>query len=102
MPTARKRILLVAGVASIAGFLFFGLGAGLLVLGAYASFGIANASYSGVDSALLYYPLEPLDRTDEFKPRLGRLNGLLMAGFAGMAIAGSLMPRSPRRIDLPT
>ena len=89
----RKRVMLIAGIVSIAGFLFFGLAAGLLVLAAYASFGIADASYSGADSALLYDTLEPLDRTDEFEPRLGRLNGLLMAGFAGMTIAGSLMVR---------
>ena len=89
----RKPILLVAGLVSVAGFLFFGLGAGLLVLVAYASFGIADASYSGADSALLYDTLEPLGRTDEFEPRLGRLNGLLMAAFAGMTVVGSLMVR---------
>jgi len=87
----RKRLLLFAGVVSIAGFLFFGLGAGLLVLVGYVGFGIADATYSGADSALLFDTLEPLERTDQFEPRLGRLNGLIMAGFAGMTIAGSLM-----------
>jgi MFS family permease len=87
----RKRLLLFAGVVSIAGFLFFGLGAGLLVLVGYIGFGMADATYSGADSALLFDTLEPLERTDEFEPRLGRLNGLIMAGFAGMTIAGSLM-----------
>ena len=87
----RKRLLLAAGAVSVAGFLFFGLGAGLLVLVGYIGFGIADAAYSGADSALLFDTLEPLERTDEFEPRLGRLNGLLMAGFAGMTIAGSLM-----------
>ena len=87
----RKPLLLAAGVMSISGFLFFGLGAGLLVLVGYVGFGIADASYSGADSALLYDTLEPLDRSDEFEPRLGRLNGLIMAGFAGMTVAGSLM-----------
>ena len=89
----RKRILLVAGFVSLAGFTLFGLGAGLVLLAAYAAFGITDAAFSGADSALLYDTLEPLDRTDEFEPRLGRLNGLLMAGFAGMTIAGSLMVR---------
>ena len=89
----RKRILLTASVVSLAGFTIFGLGAGLLLLAAYAAFGIADASYSGADSALLYDTLESLERSDQFEGRLGRLNGLLMAAFAGMTIAGSLLVR---------
>jgi len=76
----RKHVMLIIGLVSLA--------AGLLVLAAYASFSIADASYSGTDSALLY---DTFDRTDDFEPRLGRLNGLLMADFSGMTIAGSLM-----------
>jgi MFS family permease len=87
----RKRLLLVAGAVSVAGFLFFGLGTGLLVLVGYAAFGIADASYSGADSALLFDTLKPLERSNEFEPRLGRLNGLLMTGFAVMTVTGSLM-----------
>jgi MFS family permease len=89
----RKRLLLVTGLVSVASFLILDLGSSLLVLGAYAAFGIADATYFGADSALLYDTLKPLDRTDEFEPRLGRLNGIFMAGFAGMTITGSLMVR---------
>lgn len=89
----RKRLLLAAGAVSVVGFLFFGLGAGLLVLAGYAAFGIVEGTYSDADSALLFDTLEPLERTDEFESRLGRLNGLLMSGFAGLTIAGSLMAK---------
>jgi len=90
----RRRLLLAAGVIFMAGLLMFGLGTGLLMLIiAYAAFGVSDAAISGADSAMLYDSLQPLKRTDEFEPKLGRLNASLMGGFAAMTIAGSLMVR---------
>jgi len=90
----RRPVLLLAGVVGAAAMFTFGLGGGLIVLlAAYAGLGITDASFSGAESALLYDTLEPLERTDEFEPRLGRLNALIMAGFAGMTVTGSLMVR---------
>ena len=87
----RRRVLLGAGVVSIGCFLLFGLGAGVLLLAAYAAIGVVEASYSGADSAMLYDTLDSLDRSDEFEPRLGRLNGSLMLGFVAFTAIGSLI-----------
>lgn len=90
----RRRVLFVSGVVFILGLLAFGLGEGLLLLiVAYAAFGVSDAAFSGADQALLYDSLDPLDRKDEFEPKLGRFNALVMGGFAFMTIGGSLMVR---------
>lgn len=90
----RRRVLMAAGAIFIVGLLSFGLGDGLMMLiAAYAAFGLSDAAISGADSAMLYDSLQPLERTDEFEPRLGRLNASLMGGFAVMTIGGALMAR---------
>jgi MFS family permease len=90
----RRRVLLAAGLLFMVGLVTFGLGEGLLLLiAAFAAFGISDAAISGADSAMLYDSLQPLRRTGEFEPRMGRLNASLMAAFAGMTVAGSLMVR---------
>jgi len=90
----RRRVLLAAGLLFMVGLVTFGLGEGLLLLiAAYAAFGISDAAISGADSAMLYDSLQPLGRTGEFEPKLGRLNASLMGGFAGMTVVGSLMVR---------
>lgn len=90
----RRRVLLVAGLVFILGLVAFGLGEGLLLLiVAYAAFGVSDAAFSGADQALLYDSLDPIGRTDEFEPKLGRFNALVMGGFAVMTIGGSLMVR---------
>ena len=90
----RRRVLLAAGVIFMFGLVTFGLAEGLLLLlMAYAAFGLSDAAISGADSALLYDSLQPLGRSNEFEPKLGRLNASLMVGFAAMTIGGSLMVR---------
>jgi len=90
----RRRVLLAAGLVFILGLVTFGLGQGLLLLViAYAAFGVSDAAFSGADQALLYDTLEPLGRTEEFEPKLGRFNALVMGGFAAMTVGGSLMVR---------
>ncbi len=90
----RRRVLLISGVVFIGGLLTFGLGEGLLLLLlAYGAFGVSDAALSGADQALLYDSLEPNGRTEEFEPKLGRFNALVMAGFAIMTVGGSLMVR---------
>jgi MFS family permease len=90
----RRWVLFASAVIFVLGLLAFGLGEGLLLLlMAYAAFGISDAAASGADQALLYDSLAPVGRTDEFEPKLGRFNALVMGGFAFMTIAGSLMVR---------
>jgi MFS family permease len=90
----RRRALLIGGVGFMAGLVAFGLGTGVVMLiVAYATMGFSDATISGADSAILYDSLEPLERTEEFEPRLGRLNASLMIGFGAMTIAGALMVR---------
>lgn len=90
-----RRVSVIAGTAFVAiGFLAFGAGSGFaLLLGGYALLAIAETSFSGADTALLYDSLRANGRGEDFTRWHGRMNAVAFGVIAIFTIAGSLMVR---------
>ena len=90
-----RRVSLIVGTAAvIVAFLAFGTGSSLVVLMiAYALFGLGETSFSGADTAMLYDTLKATGREHTFTQWHGRLNALVAGGIGIFTIAGSLMVR---------
>lgn len=90
----RRLSLMLAGAVSVPAFVIFGVAAGpLLLLTAYAAFGVAMALESGADSAMLFDSLKVLGRDAEFTRRIGLLDGALTALIGVLGLAGALIVR---------
>jgi predicted MFS family arabinose efflux permease len=90
-----RRISLIVGTTfAVCAFLAFGTGSSLIVLLlAYAFFGLGETSFSGADTAMLYDSLKAEGREESFTMWHGRLNALIAASIAIFTIVGSLMVR---------
>jgi len=90
-----RRLSLIFGtVCVVIAFLAFGTGSSLIVLlVAYAFFGLGETSFSGADTAMLYDSLKATKRDHAFTMWHGRLNALVAGGIAGFTIVGALMVR---------
>lgn len=90
----RRVSLLVGTGAVVLGFLMFGASTSMLVLlSAYAFLAIADTSFSGADTAMLYDSLKAVGRDRDFTAWHGRMNALIAIAIAGFTIVGSLMVR---------
>lgn len=90
-----RRFSLVAGtVAVVLAFLAFGVSTSLgVLLSAYAFFALAETSFSGADTAMLYDSLKAVGRDRDFTAWHGKLNALIAIAIAAFTVVGSLMVR---------
>lgn len=88
-----RRVSLVVGTTAVViAFFAFGVGSSFLVLlVAYAFFALAETSFSGADTAILYDSLRAVGRDRDFTVWHGRLNALIALAIGGFTVAGSLM-----------
>ncbi len=88
----RRWSLLLGSVAGVVAMFAFGWGSSLVVLlTAYAMFGLAESGYSGADTSMLYDSLKATGRGHRFTSWHGRLNAVIALAIAAFAIIGSLM-----------
>lgn len=88
----RRMSLVVGTAAGVFAMFAFGWGTSLVVLlSAYALFGLAETGYSGADTAILFDSLKATGRGERFTLWHGRLNAIIALAIAGFAVIGSLM-----------
>ncbi len=88
----RRASLLLGSVAAVAAMFAFGWGASLIVLlSAYAFFALAEAGYSGADTAILYDSLKATGRDSRFTSWHGRLNAVIALAIAAFTVIGSFI-----------
>lgn len=90
----RRLSIALGSVAVVIAFLAFGTATAFwLLLASYAFFGLAEAFFSGADSAMLFDSLKAVGRDEDFATWEGRLNALITGAIALLTVIGSVMVR---------